>query len=169
MFFKKYDKFDIQIGKPVDENINKQIDAEPPNDPLNEFDEFEMGLKLFCYEQNHYVILELGNQRINDLVFHRSVISPLGSGIEKVIAKLESGRKGSVTFGETVYGRSKWLELTPKKDKIICELDDSVYTLKYSKCIQKLKTFFIEVLKMAIAQGYIDLKEAEKEFGWKLS
>lgn len=167
VFSKRYDKFSLRIGKPVEENIKKRID-DPPDDPLGEYNEFEMGLQRFCYEQNHYVILEVGDQKVNNLAFHRSVISPLGYGVEKVIAQIESGQKGYVSFDDTVFGDGVSLGLTPQGNQMICELNKRTYKLDRSECIQNLKTFFTRVLKMAIEQGYVKAREAEKEFGWKL-
>ena len=167
MFSSKYDEFELKIGKPVEDYIKKQID-DPPDDLLNEYNEFEMGLQRFCYEQNHYVVLEVGDRRIDNLAFHRSIISPLEHGIEKVIARLETGQKDYVSFDDTVFGGEVNLGLTPEKNQMICELNKQTYKLNRSKCLQKLKTFFIEVLKMAIAQGYIKAEDVEKEMGWKL-
>jgi hypothetical protein len=36
--------------------------APPPEDPLGELSDFELGIRRFCYEYDHKVLVRLGNE-----------------------------------------------------------------------------------------------------------
>ena len=154
--FKKNDKFNLKIGKPV-----KADSRYIPEDPLNEFNEFEMGLKWYCYENNHYIILEIGDLKIDDIQLFPHVLSDLEAGLLKYSQEFQQGQKLYFNFSE-----DKSLLATRDKDKIICRLYSKTYEVKYSEFVRKFNGFFDSVLNTAIEKGYIKAEDAKKEIGW---
>ena len=54
-----YSNFTIQLEQP---NCEKY--ADPPEDSLGELSHFELGLKLFCFECDRPVSIEIGAQKV---------------------------------------------------------------------------------------------------------
>lgn len=157
MFFRKYDKFDIRIGKPV------KVQTDPsPDDPLDEFTEVEMGLKWFCRDYNHYIVIEIAELKIDDLDLYPDVLSILEDGLVKYVAEptIKKDRYNYIREDVTLI-------LTHKNDKMVCQLRDQTYKVKYSNCIKKLRSFVDGIFNTAIKKGYFKAEDANQVFGWK--
>lgn len=51
-------QFDIKI-----EELCLEKYAEPPEDPLSELSEFEIGIRRFCFECNYQVLIKIGDEK----------------------------------------------------------------------------------------------------------
>ena len=51
-------KFEFRI-----EELCLEKYADPPEDPLGELSEFEMGIRRFCFECNYEVLIQIGDER----------------------------------------------------------------------------------------------------------
>lgn len=156
MISKQYDKFNIWAGEPI-----KADSRYIPEDPLNEFNEFEMGLKWYCCEHNHYIILEVGDLKVDNIQLFPHVLSALEAGLLKYSKECKQGQKLYFDFSE-----DKSLLATRDKDAMICQLYGKTYQVKYSEFIKKFNSFFDGVLIAAIQKNYINADDAKKEIGW---
>lgn len=157
--------FNIQLGQ----SATKQL-YDPPDDPLNEFTEFEMGLKRFCFDYNCHILLKLGDDRIEYLYLYHDILDALEIGLIKQISVLSGRKKVSVDFADTLT-----LKFIPVEDreKIIGKLErigsseEKSYLLNLSQVLKALNRFVDEILAMAIEKGYITAADAQKELGWQ--
>jgi hypothetical protein len=161
----KNQAFNMQLEKPV----TKQL-YDPPDDPLNEFTEFEMGLKRFCFDYNRHVLLEIDGAQIEDLYLYHDILDALEVGLIKQISVLSVRKNVFIDFADTLT-----LRFIPVEDeeKIICKLErigssqENSYLLNLSQVLTTLSRLVDEILNMAIAKGYITAADAQTELGWQ--
>ncbi|MFB2834294.1 hypothetical protein [Floridanema evergladense] len=136
---------------------------EAPDDPLNELSDLEMGLRLFCFEWNHKVSLEVGDTK-KDIFLDPDVVLIIEELPDK-IAQLSKGKKGDIHFPESYL----ILELVPMGDTINCNLRNFGYSteqknfqLNKSQFLEVLTNFLEEIVSKAVAGGYIKASEGEE-------
>lgn len=156
MFFNRYDKFDISTGKPVKVQITSS-----PHDTLDEFTKFEMGLKWFCHDYNHHILLEVGERIDDELLLFPHFLASLETGFVKYITEPTPEEIQYVGFD--LIGFS----FTYKKDKISFGLKGKKYQVSSSKCLKKLRNFVDGIFNTAIKKGYFKAEDAQKNLGWK--
>ncbi|AFY55186.1 hypothetical protein Riv7116_2680 [Rivularia sp. PCC 7116] len=61
-----YQNFNIQLQEPIKYDFYDYLE-----DELNEYTNFEIGLKRFCFNNNRNVLLEIGDERIILHLYHR--------------------------------------------------------------------------------------------------
>jgi hypothetical protein len=79
-------KFNFKLADRFLENY-----AEPPEDPLEELSHFEMGWRRFCFEFDHKVLIEIGDEKIDaflDLDISMMIQSNIMSGRSTMIKLL---------------------------------------------------------------------------------
>ena len=77
-------KFEIAEG-------NLESYALPPDDPLGELSDFELGLRRFCYECNRRVVVEIG-EIVFSVFFDPDICMLLEDGFAEQIGGLEGGK-----------------------------------------------------------------------------
>lgn len=145
--------FDIRIEEPCLENY-----SDPPNDPLGELSEFEMGIRKFCFDCNRKVSIEIGDERLR-VFLDPDICMLLEDRLPEQIGELSQGKSIEIEFAE-----SCWLiiKLVPLADKISCTLKEFGYSstekhfdLNKTQALEALRRFLDEVIQLAVEQGYI--------------
>lgn len=151
-------KFDIKLDQPW------EAYSAPPADPLGELTHLEMGLWQFCYEHNHRVLIQIGEEeRFVFLDYDFSLILP---EFPNIIHELSSGRNSELDFSESYF----YIKFEASNNKVKCSLNDfgsKVKTQKFefaqSQILEVLKLFLDEIVRLVVAGGYIQ-SEAAREF-----
>ncbi|MEG4322054.1 MULTISPECIES: hypothetical protein [unclassified Microcoleus] len=152
-------KFNFKLAERFLENY-----AEPPEDPLGELSHFEMGWRRFCFECDHKVLIEIGDEKI-EVFLDLDISMMIEDNFPQEIAKLSQGHKISIDFPES------WLmiRLLPRDDRISCTLStfgtscwEKVFEFDRTHVLDVLKGFLEEVMQLAVDKGYITLFEKEE-------
>jgi hypothetical protein len=149
--------FNIKLDEPCESELGSR-----PQDQLDEFSPFEMGLRLFCFEQNHEVLIEIGNEK--KYVFLYPDICSVIEELPKQISNLSRGETVEIIFSEVM----KSIDFVPIDEKVVCTLRTFGYSLdaKSFECglrqvIEALSHFVNEMIQLAVTRGYISQEEAE--------
>lgn len=164
-----YINFTIQLEKP---NCEQYADA--PDDSLGELSHFELGLKLFCFECDRPVSIEIGEEKLK-VFLDPDICMLLEDELPKKISELSQGKPIKIDFVESVC---LTLELQPlTNDKISCNfkefgyLSPNQFTLKSrnqhfelnkTQLIAELKGFVEQLMEMALNGGYITPEEKQE-------
>ncbi|MEG4227733.1 hypothetical protein QUA35_16770 [Microcoleus sp. N9_B2] len=164
-----YINFTIQLEKP-----NCEQYADPPDDSLGELSHFELGLKLFCFECDSLVSIEIGQEKVK-VFLDPDICMLLEDELPKKISELSQGNPINIEFVESVC---MTLELHPlANDKISCNLkrfgylSPNQFTLKSrnqhfelnkTQVITELKGFVEQLMEMALNGGYITPVEKQE-------
>ncbi|MEG4984650.1 hypothetical protein QUB08_02535 [Microcoleus sp. BR0-C5] len=165
----KYSNFTIHIEAP---NCEKY--AEPPDDSLGELSHFELGLKLFCFECDSLVSIEIGQEKVK-VFLDPDICMVLEDELPQKLSELSQGKPIKIEFVESVC---LTLELQPlANDRISCNfkefgyLSPNEFTLKSrnqhfqlhkTQVIAELKQFVEQLMQMAIDGGYITPEEKQE-------
>jgi hypothetical protein len=150
------DSFEIKIGESCSsENYG------PPDDPLCELTPLELGLRRFCYDQNHRVLIRIGDQQFDVFLFPD--ISLLICRLPDKLRDLAHGATTELEFPESMVN----LELSPKNGYTACTIhwfgprkECKQFTLDPHSTIEVLHQFLEGVLSAAISAGYITAEDA---------
>jgi hypothetical protein len=169
MMMNNYSNFTIHLEEP---NGEKYADA--PDDTLGELSHFELGLKLFCFECDRLVSIEIGEEKLN-VFLDPDICMLLEDELPKKLSELSQGKPINIEFVESVCIT---LELQPlAKDRISCNLkkfgylSPNQFTLKSrnqhfelnkTQVITELKEFVEQLMEMALNGGYITLEEKQE-------
>ena len=138
--------------------------AGPPEDPLGELSHFEMGWRCFCFEYDHKVLIEIGDEKIQ-LFLDIDICLMIEDNFPQEIYKLSQGQKIAIDFPES------WLmiRLLPIDDRISCTLTkfgtsgwEKVFEFDRTHVLNTLRGFLQEVMQLAVDKGYITLEEKEE-------
>ena len=88
-------KFNFQLGERFLENY-----ADPPEDPLGELTHFEMAIRRFCFECDHKVSIEIGDERIQ-VFLDPDICMILDDNLPEQIRKLSQGKPIEIDFAES--------------------------------------------------------------------
>ncbi|MFB2935188.1 hypothetical protein ACE1B6_07905 [Aerosakkonemataceae cyanobacterium BLCC-F154] len=135
----------------------------PPDDPLNELSDLEIGLRLFCFEWNHRISLEVGDAK-KDIFLDPDIVLVIEE-LPNKIAQLSKGKKVNIDFPESYL----ILELVPLENTIDCHIRNFGYSteqksfpLNKSQVLEVLTNFVTELINKAVAGGYIKATEGEE-------
>jgi hypothetical protein len=164
-----YSNFKIHLEEP---NGEKYADA--PDDSLGELSHFELGLKLFCFECDRLVSIEVGEEKIK-VFFDPDICMLLEDEIPKKLSELSQGKPIKIEFVESVCIT---LELQPlANDRISCNLNkfgylspnqftlksrNQYFELNKTQVITELKEFVEQLMEMALNGGYITADEKQE-------
>jgi hypothetical protein len=164
-----YSNFKIHLEEP---NCEKY--ADPPDDSLGELSHFELGLKLFCFECDRPVSIEIGAEKIK-VFFDPDICMILEDNLPQKLSDLSQGKPIQIEFVESVCIT---LELQPlANDKISCNLkrfgylspkqftlksQNQHFQLNKNQVITELKEFVEQLIEMALNGGYITPEEKQQ-------
>jgi hypothetical protein len=153
----KVEKFKIRLAERNLENF-----ADPPDDPLVELSEFELGLRIFCYQYDHKVIVEIGKTKFN-VFFDPDICMLLEDRFAQHIGDLEQGKTIRLDFVESYWLMMKFV---PFGNDIKCYLREFGYSteerlvmLNKQQVLDELRRFLTELMDMAVNLGYISLED----------
>jgi hypothetical protein len=158
---KNYAKFMMRIKEPFSANY-----ALPPEDPLGELTEFELALRVFCYECDHLVQVEIADMKFH-LHFDPDICMLFQDDrLPEQIGDLQRGKSMRIEFCES-YRLT--VILVSHGDEVICHLSkfydqnfpDQFYVLEKKSVLSELKSFLNDVLSMAVDRGYISLADKD--------
>ncbi|BAY83403.1 hypothetical protein NIES267_28920 [Calothrix parasitica NIES-267] len=151
-----YQNFNIQL-----QELIKNDFYDYPEDELNEYTDFEICLKRFCFNNNRNVLLEIGGEKIILHLYH-DILDALEDRWQEKITKLYALNRVNITFGSD-------FDLTfhpiKNKDEVICEytfLGMGEYkscNLCLSQVVKIMNCFVNEVFEIAIQQDYITTED----------
>jgi hypothetical protein len=137
------------------------IYAEPPEDPLGEFTDFEMALRRFFFECNHLVLWKIGQETIQ--VYLEPDICLIWKKLPLQIRELSQRKKIEIVFAESYCIT---IELVPVDNKITCTLRkfgtscwEKQFEFDRDRVLDTLRGFLDEVMQLAVDKGYITLEE----------
>jgi hypothetical protein len=152
-------KFNFKLGERFLENY-----ADPPEDPLGELSHFEMGWRRFCFECDHKVLIEIGDEKI-EVFLDLDISMMIENNFPQEIAKLSQGQKISIDFPESWF----MIRLLPRDDRISCTLRkfgtscwEKHFEFDRTHVLDVLRGFLQEVMQLAVDKGYITLEEKEE-------
>jgi len=152
-------KFNFKLAERFLENY-----AEPPEDPLGELSHFEMGWRLFCFECDHKVLIEIGEEKI-EVFLDLDISMMIEDNFPQEIAKLSQGQKISIDFPESWF----MIRLLPTDDRISCTLRkfgtscwEKHFEFDRTHVLDVLRGFLQEVMQLAVDKGYITLEEKDE-------
>lgn len=164
-----YSNFTIRLEEP---NCEKY--ADPPDDSLGELSHFELGLKLFCFECDRPVSIEIGEEKVK-VFLDPDICMILEDNFPQKLSDLSQGKPIQIEFVESVCIT---LELQPlAKDKISCNLKkfgylspnqftlkslDKHFELSTTQVITELNKFVEQLMEMALNGGYITSEEKQE-------
>lgn len=162
---KDVEQFNIQIQEKIKDDFYL-----PPEDELNEFSAFEMGLKRFCFEHNRRILIELGDEKIQLHLYH-DILDALEEGWSMKMSKLSAGSKVIIDFNDFI------LRITPTLDENLAACEFTTFgtgkhnycTLSLSQLSDKMRIFTDEILGMAVREGYINSEDIAEYLGWQLN
>ena len=157
----KVEQFKIRLGERNLENF-----ADPPDDPLGELSDFELGLRMFCYEYDHKVIVEIGETKFN-VFLEPDICMLLEDRFPEQVGELEQGKMIRLEFAESCCLIIKFV---PIGKEIKCYLrefgysnDERLVMLNKQQVLDELRRFLTELMAIAVNFGYISLED-ENEF-----
>ena len=163
-----YVNFKIRLKEPDLFN-----DAEPPEDPLGELTHFQLGIRRFCFECNHVVVLEIGAEKFQ-VFLDPDICMILESGLPEQINQLSQGQQIQIDFFESMCLflvfqplKSDRLRCTVKKIGYISEkhftlkTSDRLFELNQTQVLTELKQFLEQLMQMAVTGGYITGEEKQ--------
>jgi hypothetical protein len=164
-----YSNFTIQLEAPNGEQY-----ADPPEDSLGELSHFELGLKLFCFECDRPVSIDIGEQKVK-VFFDPDICMMLEDELPQKLSELSQGQPIKIEFVESVCIT---IELQPLANNLInCNLkkfgylSPNQFTLKSrnkhfelnkTQVIAELKEFVEQLMEMALNGGYITPEEKQE-------
>ena len=153
-------KFNFQLGERFLENY-----ADPPEDPLGELTHFEMAIRRFCFECDHKVSIEIGDERIQ-VFLDPDICMILDDNLPEQIRKLSQGKPIEIDFAES---STLTIKLVPTDDRISCILSkfgtsgwEKHFEFDRTHVLNTLRGFLQEVMQLAVDKGYITLEEKEE-------
>jgi len=156
---KKIHNFNFKI---VELNLDKY--ALPPDDPLGELSDFELGLRRFCYEGDRRVVVEIGEIQLA-VFFDPDICILLEDRFPEQIGELAQGKSIRIDFVESHHLTAI---LTPGGKQIYCQLKDFdnfhfyEYELEQHQVMAELRRFLVEVMELAVDGGYVTLEEKSR-------
>jgi hypothetical protein len=151
------EQFKIRLAERNLENF-----APPPDDPLGELSAFELGLRKFCYEYDHKVIVEVGEIKFN-VFLDPDICMLLEDRYCENIAELEQGKNMRLDFPES---HRIVIKFVPMGKEIKCYLrefgystDERLIMLNKQQVLDELKRFLTELMELAVNLGYISLED----------
>jgi hypothetical protein len=151
------EQFKIRLAE---RNLEKFVD--PPDDPLGELSDFELGLRMFCYEYDHKVIVEIGETKFN-VFLEPDICMLLEDRFPEQIGELEQGKIIRLEFAESCCLMIKFV---PISDEIQCYLREFSYSteerivmLNKQQVLDELRRFLTELMELAVNLGFISLED----------
>ncbi|VXD24786.1 hypothetical protein PL8927_830140 [Planktothrix serta PCC 8927] len=148
------------------DNQNLENYGLPPEDPLGELSDFELGLRRFCYECNQRVIWEIGEIQFT-VFFDPDICMLFEDRFPEQIGQLEQGQNIRIDFVESCHIT---VILTHEGEQLHCQLrefndqhNQYNYKLDKQQVLRELRTILFEVMILAWKQGYVT-KEDMYEF-----
>jgi hypothetical protein len=150
-------QFEIRLKERNLENL-----APPPDDPLGELSAFELGIRKFCYECDHKVLVKVGNEEY--FVFlDPDICMILEDNLPQLIANLETEKAIELEFAESCWIIIKFV---PLGKEIKCYLREFGYStveklvmLNKQQILDELRRFLTELMELAVNLGYISLED----------
>ena len=153
----KYQQFKIRLGERNLENF-----ADPPDDPLGELSPFELGVRKFCYEYDHKVIVEIGETKFS-VFFEPDICIFLEDQFPEKIGDLQRDKTIRFDFVESYCLLIKFI---PVGNEIKCCLREISYSteerlvmLNKQQVVAELRRFLSQLMDMAVNLGYVSLED----------
>lgn len=138
----------------------------PPDDPLGELTSFELGIRRFCYDQNHRISIGIGNE--SKEVFLFPDICLLIERLPPKIAALSHGQPIELEFPESWFS----IELEPTSERLIGTLSEygravtsKRVELNLAQLLHTLNCFSSKIVQLAVDKKYITQEEADEFLG----
>lgn len=151
------EQFKIRLTERILENF-----VDPPDDPLGELSAFELGLRRFCYEYDHKVIVEVGETKFN-VFLEPDICTLLEDRFPEQIRELEQGKIIHLDFAESYRIIVKF---APIGEEIKCYLrefgystDERIVMLNKQQVLDELRRFLTELMEVAVNLNYITLED----------
>lgn len=135
----------------------------PPDDPLGELSDFEMGLRRFCFECNHKILIEFGEEK--RYVFLDPDIILILDSLPILVSELSVGKKIEIDFPESYM----YIKFVPVGSKIRCILNkfgsdpkQQNFELDKTQVLGVLRRFLDELIEKAVVGDYIRPKDKDE-------
>lgn len=159
-----YDILNIQLQSSIPEEKNLYDFSE---DTLDEFTAFQLALKRFCFEQNRYVLLEIGTEKIELYLYH-DILDSLEDKWCEQIDVLSKGNEISLDFSNFN------VRFNPVDDKVICKFgfilteESKIKILRLSQVLENMSNFLNILLALMVQEGYATAEDIYENLRWRL-
>ena len=151
-------KFKIQLEKPwAWEGLM------PPEDTLGELSDLEQGLRRLCFEYNHRVLIEIGDEKFD--VFLDPDIILILDNLPKQLIALSRGKKIQIELPESY----REIAFIPDGDQIRCTASQfgqvvrhEHFLLEQTQVLEVLGGFLDEIVCLALDGGYISPEQGHQ-------
>jgi hypothetical protein len=150
------DRLKIEIEQPC-----SSANYVRPDDPLGELTPLELGLRQFCYDQNHRVSIRVGDQQFQVLLFPD--VSLLIYWLPGKLENLAHGATIELEFPERMFN----LELALAIGHTVCTVhwfglrnEYKQFSLDLHSTLEELHQFLESLLDAATLAGYITAEDA---------
>ncbi|NEP85125.1 MAG: hypothetical protein F6K39_47760 [Okeania sp. SIO3B3] len=137
----------------------------PPDDPLGELSDFDLGFRKFCYEFNRQVIVEIGQTKFK-VFLDPDICILLEDRFTEQIGELEQDKIIGLDFVESYWCRIKFVPVDTQIKCYLKELNyyhqESLIILNKQQVLTELKQFLTELMNLAVNQGYISLQDRDE-------
>ena len=151
-------KFKIQLEKPW-----AWEGLVPPQDVLGELPDFERGLRRLCFECNHRVLIEIGDEKFD--VFLDPDIILILDNLPQQILELSRGKRIQIEFPESY----REITFMPDDDEIRCTSSQfgqvvrhEHFLLERTQVLEVLGGFLDEIVCLALDGGYINPEQGHQ-------
>ncbi|WP_254173464.1 hypothetical protein [Planktothrix pseudagardhii] len=143
-----------------DQNVENY--ALPPEDPLGELSDFELGLRRFCYEHNQRVIWEIGEIQFT-VFFDPDICMLFEDRFPEQIGQLEQGQNIRIDFVESCHIT---VILTHEGEQLNCQLrefndqyNQYNYKLDKQQVLVELRAILGGLMLLASQLGYVTVED----------
>lgn len=154
-------KMIIRLEEPISSE-----DYSPPDDPLGELTSFELGIRRFCYDQNHVISIDIGDE--DKEVFLFPDICLLIERLPQKIAAFSHHLPIELEFPESWFS----IELEPSNQSVICTISEygravsnKQFKLNIAQVLHTLSCFVSQIVQLAVDRAYITRQEAIQFLG----
>lgn len=136
--------------------------APPPDDPLGELSAFDLGMRKFCYEYDHKVLVKVAYEEYG-VFLDPDICMILEDNLPQLIADLEIGKTIELEFAESYRIIIKFV---PIGKEIKCYLrefgysnNETIVMLNKQQVLDELRRFLTELMELAVNLGYVSLED----------
>lgn len=162
---KNIDKFNILIKDVVTDSFYA-----PPKDELDEFSAFEMGLKSFFFNYNHYINLKIGCLS-KTIYLYYDVLDAIENGLCSDILELAKGKKIVINFNDFLLYMNPDLELGTIDSKLesigVKETYQAILSL--FDTLENIHFFIDSIFSYAVEKDYLNQDDIFKYLRWNLN
>jgi hypothetical protein len=141
-----------------------------PKDELDEFSNFEMELKRFCFNYNHCIAIEIGDIT-KTIHLYYDVLDAIEDGLCLNILELAKGKNIIINFNDFLLYMNPDLALKTINSKLEILGTKETYQkiLSLPETLEKIHFFIDKIFSCAVNKNYLNQGDIFQYLGWDLN